>query len=63
MSVLLDKTIALLKASPTTLVDLAKELDTTTQTLSNLRNGCKNIPNVELCERLYVRLSGKQLEL
>jgi DNA-binding XRE family transcriptional regulator len=63
MSVLLEKTISLLKASPVTLIDLAKELGTTPQTLSNIRNGCKNIPSVELCEKLYVRLSGKQLEL
>lgn len=63
MSILLQKTIELLKETKIPADKLAAECGVHHRTIRVMRNGCPNIPNVELCEKLYTILSGKQLEL
>lgn len=63
MSILLQKTIELLKETKIPADELARQCDCHHQTIRQMRNGCPSIPSVTLCEKLYTILSGKQLEL
>lgn len=60
---LLETTIQLMKNRPAslTLQELAKDVGATPDYLSKVMNGVIPNPSVNTIEKIYVRLSGKQL--
>lgn len=63
MSILLQKTVELLKKTDIPTMKLAAEVGVHHKTIRNLRNDYGHAPSVVVCEKLYTILSGKQLEL
>lgn len=62
-SKLLDKTVELLRNSDVPMTRIAARVGCTARTIQLLKGNTPHVPNVELCERLYEYLSGKQLEV
>jgi hypothetical protein len=64
MSVLLSKTLELLRASRLPVDTIARDCDLKVSFINRLKTPSnKSIPAVDACEKLYVYLSGKELEL
>lgn len=63
MSVLMKKTIELLRATDVPINVVARRVGCTPATLHLLKGEGKHAPNVVLCEKLYEYLSNKKLEL
>lgn len=64
MSRLYSKTIELLRASKLDVDTIARGCDLKVSFINRLKTPSnKSLPSVDACEKLYVYLSGKQLEL
>lgn len=62
-SKLFARCVELLSADPRSSHQLGDFIGCSHATIANLRRGGISVPSVELCETIYEKLSGKELEI